>query len=111
MLVSPTLNETTVSDDPRWVSPDVYPYTLLMYGQEEGKLAARLKTDFVDMGTLYGQTMGLGRVDAGTAFALAAMACIRSRKGKPSSPTICCAAWRPTDCSPRWRSTRMPAKC
>ena len=70
MLVSSTVNETTVSDDPRWVSPDVYPYTLLMFGQEEGKLASRLKTGFVDMGMLYGQTMGLGRVAAGSAFAL-----------------------------------------
>jgi len=70
VLVAPTLNETTVSDDPRWVSPDVYPYTLLMLGQEEGKLASRLQTSFVDMGMLYGQTMGLGRVAAGSSFAL-----------------------------------------
>lgn len=70
MLMAPTINETVVSDDPRWVSPDVYPYTLLMLGQEEGKLAARLGTSFVDIGTLYGQTLGLGRAVGGTAFAL-----------------------------------------
>jgi len=70
LLLGPTVNETTVSDDPRWVSPDVYPYTLLTLGQEEGKLAERLGTGFIDMGMLYGQTLGLGRVAAGPAFAL-----------------------------------------
>ena len=70
LLASAPVNETVVSDDPRWVSPDSYPYTLLMLGQEEGRLAARLGTGFADIARLYGQTMGLGQVLARNAFAL-----------------------------------------
>ena len=70
ILVSSTPNELAVSSDNRWVSHEFYPYNLLMYSQEESRLAARLGVGFVDMTTLYGQTLGLGRVMAGPAFAL-----------------------------------------
>ncbi|HEY3397645.1 MAG TPA: GDSL-type esterase/lipase family protein [Armatimonadota bacterium] len=71
MLMGPTPNETAVSTSyPRWVSGEFYPYALLTFGREEGRLAQRLGVPFLDMGTLYGQTMGLGRVLAGRAFAL-----------------------------------------
>jgi lysophospholipase L1-like esterase len=71
LLIGPTPNETVVSSSyPRWVTGDFYPYTLLMYGREEGRLAQRLGVQYVDMTTLYGQTMGFGRVLAQRAFAL-----------------------------------------
>ncbi len=71
MLVSPTANETQVSSSyPRWVTSDAYPYTLLMLGREEQRIARRLGADFADMTTLYGQTMGLGQVMAGKTFSL-----------------------------------------
>jgi lysophospholipase L1-like esterase len=71
MLIGPTPNETAVSSAyPRWVTGDFYPYCLLMLGREEGRLAQRLGLGYVDMTTLYGQTLGFGRVLAGKAFAL-----------------------------------------
>jgi len=70
MLVSPTPSELAVSSDSRWVSREWYPYHLLMYSQGEAKLAARLGVGFTDMTERYGQTLGLGRVVAGDAFAL-----------------------------------------
>ena len=70
MLVSSTPNELAVSSDNRWVSHDFYPYNLLMYSQQEARLATKLGVGFVDMTALYGQTLGLGRVMAGPAFAL-----------------------------------------
>jgi len=65
VLMSPIPNEVTISQDPRWVSRDVYPYAMLAFGAEEGKLAERLGLPFIDVGLLYGQTMGLGKVAAG----------------------------------------------
>ncbi len=70
MLISPTPNELDVSADPVWVSRPPYPYALLMYSQAEQDLARRLGVGFVDMTTLYGQTLGLGHVIAGPSFAL-----------------------------------------
>jgi lysophospholipase L1-like esterase len=70
LLASPTPSETAVSDDPFWVARDAYPYALLRFGQEEARLAPRLGVGFVDMSTLYGQTMGLGYVMARKAFGL-----------------------------------------
>ena len=70
VLAAPIVNELAVSKDPRWVSRESYPYTLLMFGQEEGRLAERLGTGFIDLGRLYGQTMGLGEVIAGPTFCL-----------------------------------------
>ena len=71
LLIGPTPNETALSSSyPRWVTGDFYPYCLLMYGREEGRLARRLGVDYVDMTTLYGQTMGFGRVMAQKGFAL-----------------------------------------
>ncbi len=71
MLIGPTPNETAVSSAyPRWVTGDFYPYCLLTLGREEGRLAQRLGVGYVDMTTLYGQTLGFGRVLAGKTFAL-----------------------------------------
>lgn len=69
-LLSPIPSEPTVSLDPRWISRDVYPYVMLSYGHEEEKLAVRLGVPFVDVGLLYGQSMGLGKVAGGAAFEL-----------------------------------------
>jgi lysophospholipase L1-like esterase len=69
-LLSPIPNEPSLSTDPRWVSHEVYPYTMLAFGREEEKLAGRLGVPFVDVGLLYGQSMGLGKVAAGPAFQL-----------------------------------------
>ena len=70
VLVSPIPNEASVSQDPRWVSRDVYPYVMLSFGAEEAKLAQRLELPFIDVGRLYGQSMGLGKVAAGDTFQL-----------------------------------------
>lgn len=69
-LASPITNETSVSADTRWVSHEVYPYTMLSFGREEEKLAKKLNIPFVDTGLLYGQCMGLGKVAAGATFQL-----------------------------------------
>jgi lysophospholipase L1-like esterase len=69
-LASPIPNEPSVSADPRWVSREVYPYTMLAFGGEEERLARRLGVPFVDLGMLYGQSMGLGKVAAGATFQL-----------------------------------------
>lgn len=68
VLVSPIPNEVSVSKDPRWVSHEVYPYVLLSFGREEARLAQRLGVPFVDVGLLYGQSVGLGQVAAGASF-------------------------------------------
>jgi lysophospholipase L1-like esterase len=70
LLISPTPSEVVVSNDNRWVSHDYYPLALLSYSEAEAALAARQGVPFVDMTTLYGQTIGLGRVMAGDAFRL-----------------------------------------
>jgi lysophospholipase L1-like esterase len=70
VLVSPIPNEASLTQDPRWISRDVYPYAMLSFGTEEAKLAKRLCLPFVDAGRLYGQSMGLGKVSAGPSFAL-----------------------------------------
>jgi lysophospholipase L1-like esterase len=70
VLLSPIPNEPSVSTDPRWVSREVYPYVMLSYGHEEEKLSARLGLPFVDLGLLYGQSMGLGKVAGGATFQL-----------------------------------------
>lgn len=69
-LVSPIPNEVRLSTDPRWVSHPVNPYVMLSYGHEEEKLARDLDVPFIDLGMLYGQSMGLGLVAAGETFGL-----------------------------------------
>jgi len=69
-LASPIPNEVSVSADQRWVSHEVYPSTMLAFGHEEESLATQLGVPFVDLGLLYGQSMGLGKVVASTSFAL-----------------------------------------
>ena len=70
VLASPIPNEVAVSTDARWVSHETYPYTMLVFGREEEKLARRLGLPFVNIGLLYGQSMGLGQVLAGPSFKL-----------------------------------------
>ncbi len=70
LLASPVPNELAVSKDTRWVSRETYPYTILTFGHEEGKLARKLDIPFVDTGLLYGQSMGLGQVAAEKTFLL-----------------------------------------
>ena len=70
LLASPIPNEVTVSKDTRWVSREVYPYAMLTFGREEEKLAHRLDVPFVDIGLLYGQSMGLGKIAAENSFNL-----------------------------------------
>ncbi len=70
VLLSPIPNEASVSVDPRWVSREVYPFALLSFGAEEARLAGWLGVPFIDLGLLYGQSMGLGKVVAGASFNL-----------------------------------------
>ncbi len=70
VLASPIPSENSVPGEARWVSHENYPYTMLQFGQEEGKLADKLGTSFVNLGLMYGQTMGLGQVTAGKTFTL-----------------------------------------
>ena len=70
LLMSSTPSETAVSSDNRWVAHEWYPYHMLMYSQNEGRLAQKLDVSFVDLTTLYGQTLGLGKVVGGDGFQL-----------------------------------------
>jgi lysophospholipase L1-like esterase len=70
LLISSTPNELDVSADNRWVSHEWYPYHLLRLSRAEADLARSLGVSFVDMTQLYGQTLGFGKVVAGSAFKL-----------------------------------------
>jgi lysophospholipase L1-like esterase len=70
VLASPIPNEVAVSTDSRWVSHETYPATMLAFGRAEEQLARRLDVPFVNVGLLYGQSMGLGQVAAGESFKL-----------------------------------------
>lgn len=71
LLASAVPNEADQYHEDRWhASARAQAYTLLCYAQEEEKLATRLGLPFVNLTTLYGQTMGLGHVVGGSTLLL-----------------------------------------